>query len=114
MWQTAKLHLGDKVVPNHRAPNWLMNEITRRSRARTIVGIIYDPIRQCNFYMLGHKSGHPHDVGGYGFRSYQLTLYSPGPRGRPRLRRTYHPSATPTNGKAGRHRPGMVVAPLPM
>ncbi len=114
IWQTAKLHVGDKVIPNGRAPKWLMADIRRSDRCRTVVSAMYDPTRQARFYILGHKAGHPHDIGGYGFRSYQLTLYRPGPLGRPRLRRTYRPTATPSPGVAAGHRPGMIVAPLPM
>ncbi len=113
-FQTAKFQLGDKVVMNDRSPTWLMEQFARPKRFRTVVGIIYDPIRQCNFHMLGHKAGHPHDVGGYGFRSYQLTLYSPGPLGRPRLRRTYRATVSPRDGTASIHHSGMIVAPLPM
>ncbi len=113
-FQTAKLQVGDRVVMNDRSPAWLMEQFTRPRRSRTVVGSMYDPTRQCKFYLLGHKAGHPHDVGGYGFRSYQLTLYRPGPLGRPRGRRTYRGTATPRNGTAPIHHPGMIVAPLPM
>ncbi len=113
-FQTAKLRVGDKVVMNRRAPRWLMAELNRPGRSRTVVGVIYDPTRQCNFYMLGHKAGHPHDVGGYGFRSYQLTLYRPGPLGRPRMRRSYRPTVGPQGDTVPVRRPGMILASLPM
>ncbi len=113
-FQTAKLRVGDKVVMNLRAPRWLMAELNRPGRSRTVVGVIYDPTRQCNFYMLGHKAGHPHDVGGYGFRSYQLKLYCPGSLRRPRIRRAYRATATPSVDMVCRRRSGMIVVPLPM
>ncbi len=113
-FQTAKLRVGDKVVMNHRSPVWLMEQFARPRRSRTVVGSMYDPTRCCKFYLLGHKAGHPHDVGGYGFRSYQLTLYRPGPLGRPRLRRAYRATVSPQGDTVPVRRPGMILAPLPM
>ncbi len=109
----GKFHAGDTVIPNHRAPIWLMVGL-RRNRKRTIVAVRYCETLKCSFYMLGSKPGHPHNIGGYEFRSYQLTLVTPRPVGRPRLRRVYRPTVTPTAGPALVRRPGMVVAPLAM
>lgn len=109
----AKFRRGDKVVPNHRAPIWLMVGL-RRNRKRTIVAIRYCHTLRCSFYMLGTKPGHPNNIGGYEFRSYQLTMAVPRPPGRPRQRRVYRPTVTPTAGPAPVRRPGMVVAPMAM
>ncbi len=107
----AKLHLGDKVVPNCRAPMWLMEGL-RANRHRTVVGTFYDPRRRCTFYMLGHQSGHGHDIAGYAFRSYQLAAVVPRPCGRPRTRRHYRATASYPARPGAVDSPQRVVRPL--
>lgn len=107
----AKLRIGDKVVPNGRAPRWLMEGL-RRNRYRTVVGIIRDPQRRCLMYMLGQKPGHTGYIGAYAFRSYQLNLVVPRPPGRPRVRRVYRVLAPVMSGSAPVGASQLVVRPL--
>ncbi len=109
----AKLRIADKVVPNGRAPRWLMEGL-RANRYRTVVGIIRDPQRRCLMYMLGQKPGHTSFIGAYAFRSYQLNMVVPRPPGRPRLRRVYRILAPVMTGPAKVDAGQLVVRPLAM
>lgn len=84
----SKFLVGDTIRINGRTPDYLGFTEYEKSRPRTIIAIRYDPVRQCNLYLLGSngkgkmKDGQPLEgYRLYEFRSYQLKPYEP---------RTYH------------------------
>ena len=72
----SKFRIGDRVSVNGRTPAYID---LPRHRPRHIIGIRYDPIKRCNYYLLGSNgrganSGQGNPLNGYEyeFRSYML------------------------------------------
>lgn len=82
----AKFNTGDKCRFNGRVPDYISQDLRRRTR--TITQAFYDSDNQCCYYQLG---GRGKGELGYWFRSYML-LSVDGNRhniGRPRQKRQY-------------------------
>lgn len=88
----SKFEVGDKVQVNGRCPNHILKHI-RHNRVRTIVGVSYDPQKQCCYYILGTNrwENSMDNDWVYFFRSYQLHRPINGRKpGRPREKRRYN------------------------
>lgn len=83
----AKFNTGDKVRFNGRAPDYIIQDLRRRSR--TIVGIIHDRGNKCCYYEIGDRGKGSQ---GYLFRAYMLVPVNGQAHviGRPRKRRKYN------------------------
>lgn len=85
----SKCSKGDRVRLTKRAPK----EIYRANRPRTrrVIGVFYDPQRQCSYYALGNR-GRGQEFESYFFRCYMLRLVCRKEAkniGRPRQKHSY-------------------------
>ena len=78
----SKFRVGERVVLNGRTPQHID---LPRHRPRTIIAIIYNKQKQCNYYLLGcnsrgSNSGQGNPLNGFNdylFRSYMMIPYQP-------------------------------------
>jgi hypothetical protein len=64
---SSKFAVGDKVRFSQRCPQYVRRIL--RARTRTVVCVLYDNVRQCNYYDLGDRGK---QAQGLRLRSYML------------------------------------------